>query len=44
MSQLRQQELDEVEKVKEAYIESDGRINVVQREQKSHAQVERKKK
>ena len=44
MSQLREQGVDDPEKVKEAYIESDGHISVVQREQKQHAKVERKKK
>jgi uncharacterized membrane protein YcaP (DUF421 family) len=34
MSQLRQQGLDDVEKVKEAYMESDGHISVVQGEQR----------
>jgi uncharacterized membrane protein YcaP (DUF421 family) len=44
MSHLREQGLDDVEKVKKAYIESDGRISVVQREQIHHDRVERKQK
>lgn len=44
LGQLREQGLDDVEKVKEAYIESDGRISVVQRDQKQHARVERRQK
>ena len=36
MMQLRQQGLDQVSKVKEAYIESDGRISVIEREQSQH--------
>jgi uncharacterized membrane protein YcaP (DUF421 family) len=44
MSHLREQGLDDVGKVKKAYIESDGRISVVQREQIHHDRVERKQK
>jgi uncharacterized membrane protein YcaP (DUF421 family) len=42
MGQLRQQGLDELSKVKAAYIESDGRISVIQREEQQHAGSERK--
>jgi len=44
MSQLREQGLDDFAKVKEAYIESDGRISVVQYEQKQHQKAGRKEK
>lgn len=44
MSQLREQGLDDLEKVKEAYIESDGQFSVVQRKQKHHPKTERKEK
>ena len=44
MSQLREQGLDDLEEVKEAYIESDGQFSVVQRKQKHHPKVERKEK
>lgn len=43
MSQLREQGLDDFAKVKEAYIESDGHISVVQNKQKQHPKPERKK-
>ncbi|HLO13346.1 MAG TPA: YetF domain-containing protein [Anaerolineales bacterium] len=42
MMQLREQGLDNVSKVKEAYIESDGRISVIQNKQRRHDKVERK--
>lgn len=42
MMQLRQQGLDEVSEVKEAYIESDGRISVIKHKQRQHKEVERK--
>ena len=42
MTQLREQGLDDVSKVKEAYIESDGRISVIQKQQKRHDPPERK--
>lgn len=42
MGQLRQQGIEELSKVKAAYIEADGRISVVEREQKHHDQSERK--
>ncbi|MCA1591983.1 MAG: DUF421 domain-containing protein [Acidobacteria bacterium] len=42
MSQLRQQGIDDISKVKESYIESDGRISVIEREEKRHDNVERK--
>jgi uncharacterized membrane protein YcaP (DUF421 family) len=44
MSQLREQGLDDVGKVKEAYMESDGHISVVQQEQKRQSGESRKKK
>lgn len=44
MSQLREQGLDDFEKVKAAYIESDGRISVVAQKQKRHSRMERKEK
>jgi uncharacterized membrane protein YcaP (DUF421 family) len=42
MGQIREQGLDDLSKVKEAYIESDGRISVIEREEKHHDQTERK--
>jgi uncharacterized membrane protein YcaP (DUF421 family) len=42
MSQLREQGLDDFAKVKEAYIESDGHISVVQNKQKQHEKPGRK--
>jgi uncharacterized membrane protein YcaP (DUF421 family) len=44
MMQLRQQGLEDVSKVKDAFIESDGRISIIQRKQKRHDQPERKDK
>ncbi len=44
MTQLREQGLDDLSKVKEAYIESDGRISVIERKQRQHDKVERKEK
>lgn len=44
MSHLREQGLDDVKKVKKAYIESDGRISVVEQEQKRHNEPHRKEK
>jgi uncharacterized membrane protein YcaP (DUF421 family) len=44
MSQLREQGLDNPEQVKEAFMESDGHISVVQRKQKRHNKTERKEK
>jgi uncharacterized membrane protein YcaP (DUF421 family) len=44
MMEIREQGLDDVSKVKEAYIESDGRISVIQYKQKQHGKVERKEK
>lgn len=44
MSQIREQGLDDFDMVKEAYMESDGHISVVQREQKSPHKTERRKK
>ncbi len=40
--ELRQQGLDDVSKVKEAFIESDGRISVIENKTKRHKKVERK--
>ena len=40
--QLRQQGISDISKVKEAYIETDGRISVIEREEKHHEQTERK--
>jgi uncharacterized membrane protein YcaP (DUF421 family) len=42
MGQLRQQGLEKLSKVKAAYIESDGRISVIEREEKQHGEPERK--
>jgi uncharacterized membrane protein YcaP (DUF421 family) len=42
MMQLREQGLDDISKVKEAYIESDGRISVIQIKEKQHEKVQRK--
>ena len=44
MMEIREQGLDDVSKVKEAYIESDGRISVIRHKEKHHEQVERKEK
>ena len=44
MMQLREQGLEDVSKVKNAYIESDGRISVIQKKQKRHDRPERKEK
>jgi uncharacterized membrane protein YcaP (DUF421 family) len=44
MMQLRQEGLDEVSEVKEAYIESDGRISVIRQKQRHHEKAERKEK
>jgi uncharacterized membrane protein YcaP (DUF421 family) len=44
MMEIREQGLDDVSKVKEAYIESDGRISVIQYKQKQRGKVERKEK
>ena len=40
--QLRQQGISDISKVKEAYIETDGRISVIEWEEKHHEQTERK--
>jgi uncharacterized membrane protein YcaP (DUF421 family) len=42
MMQLRQQGLDDVSKVKHAYMESDGRISVIEHQERQHGQRERK--
>lgn len=44
MTQLREQGLDDVEKVKEAYMESDGHISVVEQKQKRHSKANKKGK
>jgi len=44
MMQLREQGLDDVSKVKQAFIESDGRISVIRWKEKHHERVERKGK
>lgn len=44
MGHLREQGLDNLGKVKKAYIESDGRISVVQQRQKRHSEERRKEK
>lgn len=44
MMQLREQGLNDVSQVKEAYIESDGRVSVIQYKQKRHDRPERKEK
>jgi uncharacterized membrane protein YcaP (DUF421 family) len=43
MSQLREQGLDDVGKVKEAFMESDGHISVVQQEQQRQSRSERRR-
>ncbi len=42
MMELREQGLDDISKVKESYIESDGHISVIQYKEKRHDKVERK--
>jgi uncharacterized membrane protein YcaP (DUF421 family) len=44
MMQLRTQGVDDASKVKEAYIESDGRISVIERKERQHTRPERKEK
>ena len=44
MMQMREQGLDDVSKVKEAYIESDGRISIIQLKEKRHNPPPRKEK
>ena len=44
MMQLRQQGLDDVSKVKDAYIESDGQVSVIQYKEKRHDKPKRKEK
>lgn len=44
MMELREQGLDDVSKVKEAYIESDGRISIIENKPKRHDRPERKDK
>ncbi|MGZ8157772.1 MAG: DUF421 domain-containing protein [Methylobacter sp.] len=43
MEQLREQGISDISKVKEAYIESDGRISVIENKEKHHQEKERKK-
>jgi uncharacterized membrane protein YcaP (DUF421 family) len=43
MMQLREQGVDEVSKVKQALMESDGRISVIERSQRQHPKTKRKK-
>lgn len=43
MSQLREQGLDDVDEVKEAYMESDGHISVVPKKQRRQSKPNRKK-
>ena len=42
MVQLREQGISDISKVKEAYIESDGQISVVENKEKHHQNEERK--
>lgn len=44
LMELREQGIDDVSKVKAAYIEGDGRISVIQYEEKHHEKIERKAK
>lgn len=44
MSQLREQGLDDLKKVKEAHLESDGRFSVVEHRQRTQRKAERKGK
>lgn len=44
MMQLRQQGLEDISKVKRAFIESNGQISVIERKQKRHNKPERKEK
>jgi len=44
MIQLREQGLNDVAKVKEAYIESDGRVSIIEDKQKRHDKPKRKEK
>jgi len=41
--QLREQGVEDIATVKAAYIESDGRISVIEGEQKQHAKIEKKR-
>jgi uncharacterized membrane protein YcaP (DUF421 family) len=42
MGQLRKQGIDDLAKVKDARIESDGQVSVIEYEQKQHRKVEKK--
>ena len=44
LMELREQGMEDISKVKEAYIESDGRISVIQYEERQHEKIERKAK
>jgi len=44
LMELREQGMEDISKVKEAYIESDGRISVIQYEERHHEKIERKAK
>ena len=44
IGQLREQGVDVISKVREAYIESDGRISIIQYKQRQHEKVKRKDK
>ena len=44
LMELREQGMQDISKVKEAYIESDGRISVIQYEERQHEKIERKAK
>jgi uncharacterized membrane protein YcaP (DUF421 family) len=44
MMQLREQGLEDISKVKDVFIESDGRISVIQFKQKRHDRPPRKEK
>lgn len=43
IQQLREQGVSDISRVKEAYIESDGRISVIKNEEEHHQKTERKK-
>ncbi|MEO7838196.1 MAG: YetF domain-containing protein [Anaerolineales bacterium] len=44
LMELREQGIDDVSKVREAYMESNGRISVIQYEERLHKKIERKAK
>ncbi len=43
IEQLREQGISDISRVKEAYIESDGKISVIENEEEHHQKTERKK-